>query len=375
MSSRWRSIWFGRSPRTRSNDSIATGTRSGCATHVPSKPWEASRSLSSRTFSSASCVDFGVAARRDERRHPAHRVGTAAVARLHEELAVRPHEGHRHRHRGAIGEHELGPVPELLDDAEDVVPPTGVEPGGVIAQLVEDLVHLERRKDRLDEDGRLDRPVGHAEPVLREGEHVVPEARLDVRLELREVEVPPVPPVVAEEVEPEVEQRAGHRCAVDCEVALLEMPAARSDEQHGDLVVQRVLLLTGVERDRPLERVSEVPLTLDAVLPGRRVRVLEVGHEDPRPRVEGVDDHLAVDRARDLDAPVGDLLGGRGDPPVAGPHAGGRREEVGKLAACEPFEPLRTTREDLAPPPAELALEVGQEGDRVRGEHIVGLHE
>ena len=72
-----------------------------------------------------------------------------------------------------------------------------------------------------------------------------------------------------------------------------------------------------VERDRPLERIGEVPLALDAVLPGRRVRVLEVGHEDLRARVERVDHHLPVDRAGDLDAPVGDLVGERRDPPVA----------------------------------------------------------
>ena len=51
------------------------------------------------------------------------------------------------------------PVPELLDDAEDVVPAAGVEAGRVVAQLVEDLVHLERGEDRLDQDGRPDRAV------------------------------------------------------------------------------------------------------------------------------------------------------------------------------------------------------------------------
>ena len=47
---------------------------------------------------------------------------------------------------GAVGQHERRVVAELLDDAEDVVPAPGVEPGGVLAQLVEDLVHLERRR-------------------------------------------------------------------------------------------------------------------------------------------------------------------------------------------------------------------------------------
>ena len=39
-------------------------------------------------------------------------------------------------------------------------------------------------------------------------------------------------------------------------------------------------------------------------VPGRGVGVLEVGHEDVRAGVQGVDDHLPVGRAGDLDAPV-----------------------------------------------------------------------
>ena len=188
-------------------------------------------------------VHLGVAAGGDERRHAAHRVRVAPVAGLHQQLAVGAHEGHGHRHRGPVGKDELGAMPELLDHAEDVVPASRVEPGGVLAQLVEDLVHLERGEDRLDQDGRLDRPARHAEPVLRPAEHVVPEACLEMRLQLGEVEVAPVPAVVAQEVEAEVEQRAGHRRTVDLEVALLEVPAAGADEEHGDLVVQRVALL------------------------------------------------------------------------------------------------------------------------------------
>jgi hypothetical protein len=58
-SSRSRSTWFGRSPSTPSKTSVATGTRSGCATHVPSKPWPDSRCLSSRTFASAASFTSG----------------------------------------------------------------------------------------------------------------------------------------------------------------------------------------------------------------------------------------------------------------------------------------------------------------------------
>ena len=136
-------------------------------------------------------VHLGIATARDERGHSADRVGSALMARAHEELRVRPHERHGHRHLHAVREDELGPVAELLDDREDVVPAAGVEPGRVLAELVENLLHLERREDRLDEDGRLDRAARNPDAILGEAEDVVPESRLEVILELREIEVRP----------------------------------------------------------------------------------------------------------------------------------------------------------------------------------------
>jgi hypothetical protein len=51
----------------------------------------------------------------------------------------------------------------------------------VVAQLEEDLLHLEGGEDRLDEDGGLDRARREVELALREVEDVVPEARLEPR--------------------------------------------------------------------------------------------------------------------------------------------------------------------------------------------------
>ncbi len=61
----------------------------------------------------------------------------------------------------------------------------------MLAELVEDLVHLERGQDRLDEHRRLDRAARDPERVLGGAEDVVPEARLEVALELGQVEVGP----------------------------------------------------------------------------------------------------------------------------------------------------------------------------------------
>ncbi len=189
-SGRCRSSWFGLFPRTESNTSWHTGTRSGCATQEPSNPSPASRVLSSRTFRKRNLVHLGVAPGRDERGHAAHRERAALVAGLHEQLGVGAHQRRGHRDGVALGQHEVpAPGAELLDDREQVVPASRVQARAVLAQLVQDLIHLERRRDRLDQHRGPDGAARDAEVVLRDVERVVPQPRLDVRLHLRQVEV------------------------------------------------------------------------------------------------------------------------------------------------------------------------------------------
>ena len=64
-----------------------------------------------------------------------------------------------------------------------------VESRAVLSELVDDLVHLERGEDGLDERRGADGAARNAESLLGEHEHVVPQARLLVRLHLRKVEV------------------------------------------------------------------------------------------------------------------------------------------------------------------------------------------
>ena len=63
----------------------------------------------------------------------------------------------------------------------------------MLAQLPEDLVHLEGRRDGLDEHGRPDRPGRDPQVDLRRHEHVVPEARLEVVLESGRYRYGPLP--------------------------------------------------------------------------------------------------------------------------------------------------------------------------------------
>src|SRR5262249_12048722 len=124
---------------------------------------------------------------------------------------------------------------KFLDDREDVIPPARVERRTVVAELIEELVHLERRQDRLDQDRHPNRARRDAKLAFGERKDVVPETRLAVRLELRDVKVRTraagnlLARVMVEE-HPEVEQARRHRLAVNAHVALEQVPATRTNQ-------------------------------------------------------------------------------------------------------------------------------------------------
>ena len=154
------------------------------------------------------------------------------MTRLDEQVRVGAHERHRHGDLRPVRKEELGATAELLDHAEDVVPAAGVQRRRVLAERVQDLVHLEGRQDRLDQHRRADRTSRQADHILREREHVVPEGGLCMALELRQVHVGTGSPVdelpgVQEEPDAEVEERGGHGLSIDVHVPLGQMPASR----------------------------------------------------------------------------------------------------------------------------------------------------
>ena len=161
--------------------------------------------------------------------------------------------GHGHLRRGPAGRTRV--VGELLDEAEDVVPAAAVQPGRMLAQLVEDLVHLEGGEDRLDQHRRLDRAARACRALSCAcDEHVVPQPRLEMALHLRQVEIGAAAARqqllgVVEEIQAEIEQRAGHRLRRRPDMLLRQVPAARAHQQDGGL---------GVERSACRSRIVEV---------------------------------------------------------------------------------------------------------------------
>ncbi len=321
-------------------------------------------------------VDVRIPARGDEGRHAADRVRPAPMAGLHQQLGVGAHERDGHRDLGAVGEDHVGPRPELLDDAEDVVPAPGIEAGGVVAQLEEDLVHLERGEDRLDEHRRADRSLRDAQRLLRGHEDPVPQRRLEVALELRQVQVRARAAVeqlarVVEEPDPEVEDRGADRRAVDLHMGLRQVPATRPDAQGRDLVVEGVRLLIGLEGEAPANGLAHGPVAGHHVRPGGRERVLEVAHEDRCAAVERVDHHLRLGRAGDLDAPVVEVRRRGGDAPVGVAALDRVRQEVRRLAGVQALLPPRAVLEQLHALGIEGPMQLRHEVERLGRQHLL----
>ncbi len=244
----------------------------------------------------------------------------------------------------------------------------------MVLQLVEDFVHLECGENRLHQDRRADRAAGDAELVLREVEDVVPEARLEVALELGQVEVGARPlrderrGVVIEE-EAEVEEAGRNRAPVHGHVLLVQMPAARPHHQCGRPRRERVALPLGAgELDGAAHRVPEVQLPLEVVAPGRGVRVFEIRHVDPRTRIQRVDDHLAVHGTRDLDPAVRQVRGDRRDRPRGFAHRARLAQEVGKPTGVEAPLPLHATRKQLLAAPRARPRQRREKAARLGGQ-------
>ena len=65
----------------------------------------------------------------------------------------------RHGDEATLRQQEVSALGEFLDETENVIPTPAIETDDVVAQLKEDLVHLERRQNRLDQHSAFDRAM------------------------------------------------------------------------------------------------------------------------------------------------------------------------------------------------------------------------
>ena len=363
-SPRCRYFWLGLSPKAWSKISIATGTRSGMGDPRAVEAIARLALLVLAHLGQGVGRDLRLASVGDEGAHAAHRVRAAAVARLDQQLRVGAHERHGHRHLRAVRQDRARRIGRVrLDDAEDVVPAAGVEARGVLAQLVQDLVHLERGPDRLDQHGRADRAARNAE--LRPGTRRTRRSTVAPRGATaswagRSTAPMPRPSSSAplwNRYSPKSNSDAGHGRAVDLDVTLDKVPATRPHDEGREVVAEAVFLaLRRAKRERAPNGVLERRLAADDVRPRGRERVLEIGHEHLGAAVESVDRHLGLGRAGDLDAPIVQVRRCRRHLPLGCANVGCLRKEPQALAACEPRGAIAPRGQDLLPPRLKLAM-------------------
>lgn len=325
---------------------------------------------------------------------------SSAVASLNQQLHIRIHKRHGHSNVRTIRKHKVGVLAELLNEGEDVIPTTTVQSRAVFAQLVDDLIHLKRRRDGLDQHGTTDRSARHANVVLSQVEDVVPQTRLEVRLHLGEVEVRAEPAGnellgIVVEVQTEVEQTAGDGGAVDSEVLLVEVPATSASNESGEHAVcpQLVFLTTLCEIDLATDGVVEVDLAVDHVFPGRSAGIcllldaifrenpgwesghtLKISHVCPDIRVQRVDDHLAICGTGDFHTAVDETRSwGSTLPGIVLTNVLCLGQEVGEVTLVNLGLAVDTALEEGLASRVEGAVEDGEEGTGVLGEDLASF--
>src|SRR5262249_22975201 len=113
----------------------------------------------------------------------------------------------------------------------------------------------------------------------------------------------------------------------------------------------------------------------DQVLPGRRIGVLEISHEDVGAAIERVDHHLAVGRAGDLDPAILNVAWYWGYPPITGADRLGFRQEIRFPPCVEPLLQFSAARQKPLSLGAEPPFELNREGDSLGAQHplVTGL--
>lgn len=113
---------------------------------------------------------------RNKGRHAAHRKGTALVAGFNQQARVGAEERFIHGDNLAIRQYAIGVVFQRFDIAEDVVPASAVQTHNVIAQSVQDFMHLEYGRQRFNQQGGFNGATRQVEAIFRVAEHLTPPA-------------------------------------------------------------------------------------------------------------------------------------------------------------------------------------------------------
>ena len=184
-------------------------------------------------FRHGGIVRGGVVFDRNLRRHATHRRRISAMASFHQEQRVTTHKWAGHRDVITIGEYDIFVVAKFFNATENVVPAAAIQSRRMLAQLIQNFVHLEGSENGFDQHGRLDRALRDAEFLLGDGENIVPQTCFQMAFHFWQIEIGAGAFChqrfdVMEKIHAEIEHRTGHRLAVDQHMLLDQVPAARA---------------------------------------------------------------------------------------------------------------------------------------------------
>ena len=154
----------------------------------------------------------------------------------------------------------------------------------------------------------------------------------------------------------------------------VQVPSSRPHKQRCRIRPNLILLsLWTLVPNRSPNRVPQIVLAFNIVIPGRRIRVLEVGHENVGSRVQRVDDHLAIDWPGNFHAAIAQIPRYRSHSPIALPDFSRPRQKVRKLAVIDVLLHGSPPRQQFLPLRLECGRKFRQEGLGFRGKNA-GLH-
>ncbi len=146
----------------------------------------------------------------------------------------------------------------------------------MLAQFIQDFIHLECGDDRFNQHSGLDRSLRQTEFILGHHEDIVPQTCFEVRFHFRQVEVRTCATRqllfrVMDHEQRKVENTARNTLAINQHMFFIQMPAAWTHDQCCGLVVQLIGLAILFQCNCLSHCVDHVDLAGNLVVPVRRI--------------------------------------------------------------------------------------------------------
>ena len=242
----------------------------------------------------------------------------------------------------------------------------------MVAQRMQDLIHLEHRWQRLNQQRGLDGAARQVKAIFRKTEDIVPPCRLLPGLCFWQIEVGTTSfrqqrLVVMKEIERKIEQAAGDGLITPGHMLFRQMQAAHTAYQHSGIGLQLIDFsgLVGVA-DGSVHGIAQVDLTINDFAPVRRQRILKVRHKDFDVGIQRVNDHLALDGAGDFHAAILQISRDTANSPVAISNGSSFRNKIRKLPVVNSLLLLQTRGQQLIARRRKAAHQFRQKFYRLR---------